>query len=97
MTRIPVWVKAGSPSDSLGWDAWRQRWVVACREPPVSGRANRAVAGLVAGWLAVPPSSVRWEQAGTSRAKLLVVEGLEDREVEARLRAQVATRKRNSE
>lgn len=91
MVRIPVWVKPGSSEDSLAWDAWRERWVVACRAPPVGGKANRAVAVLIAGWLEVPVSSVRWVRAGSSPAKALWADGVTDAEVGLRLRSHLRT------
>ncbi|MGA8663586.1 MAG: DUF167 domain-containing protein [Thermoplasmata archaeon] len=97
LTQIPIWVRPGGPTDSLSWEPWRKRWVVACREPPTHGRANRAVAGLMADWLGVPPTSIHWEQVGASRSKLLVVEGLSDAEVERRLRNQIARSHRGIE
>lgn len=87
MTRILIWVRPASSEDSLAWDPWRRRWVVACRAPPARGAANDAVAALVAGWLHVPPRSVHWERAGSSRAKVLEVDDLPEAEVERRLRA----------
>lgn len=87
MARILLWVKPGSSADGLAWDGWRRRWVVSCRAPPAQGAANRAVADLVAGWLGVPAGAVRWARAGTSRAKVLLAEGITDLEAERRLRA----------
>jgi len=60
--------------------------VVACRAAPTGGKANRAVLELVADWLDVPHTAVRWERAGSARAKVLEVDGLTDRDVEQRLR-----------
>jgi uncharacterized protein YggU (UPF0235/DUF167 family) len=85
MARIALWVRAKSDSDSLEWDPWRKRWVVSCREPAVEGRANRAVADLVGGWLERPASSVRWVRAGKSPAKLLEVHGITEEECVRRL------------
>ncbi len=87
MARIELRVRPGSARDALTWDAWRHRWIVHCRAPPVEGEANRSVAALMAGWLAVPPHSVRWFHAGKSRTKALDVEGITDLEADGRLRA----------
>ncbi|HTT26246.1 MAG TPA: DUF167 domain-containing protein [Thermoplasmata archaeon] len=84
--RLAIWVRPGSRRDALAWDAWRQRWVVYCRAPPVGGQANRSVPGLVAGWLGVTTGAVRWARAGSARAKELSIDGLSDGEVIARLR-----------
>lgn len=91
MARVRLWVKPGSRAESLEWDSWRGRWVVSCQEPPTGGRANRAVANLVAGWLGVPPSSVCWVQSGSARAKVLSVDGITDEEAASRLRSHVPT------
>jgi hypothetical protein len=48
------------------------------------------VAGLIARWLDVPMGSVRWVTSGTSRAKLLSIEGLTDSEIADRLRVVAA-------
>lgn len=55
------------------------------RAAPTDGEANRSVTGWMADWLGVPPTTVRWERAGTSRAKVVEVDGLTVREVAARL------------
>jgi uncharacterized protein len=53
------------------------------RALPEQGRANEALARLIAGWLKVPPSSVKVAQGGKSRTKQLMIEG--DAEVLSRL------------
>ncbi|MGD0257894.1 MAG: DUF167 domain-containing protein [Thermoplasmata archaeon] len=85
MTRISLWVKPGAGADRLSWDLWRKCWSVSCRAPPSSGRANESVRELMADWLDVPRSSVRWVRAGASRTKTLEVDGLTDHEVSGRL------------
>jgi len=85
MARLSLWVKPGSRTDALGWDPWRKCWVVSCREPPTGGRANRAVAILLADWLQLPHDAVRWTKAGSSHAKVLAVSGISDAEVVRRL------------
>ncbi len=87
MALIPLWVKAGSSADALAWDPWRRRWAVSCRAPPKGGKANRAVALLMADWLGLPSSSVAWVQASSSRSKVLSADGITDEEAERRLRA----------
>ena len=91
MLRIPLWVKAGSATNAIGWDPWRKCWVVSCREPPTGGRANRAVAALIADWLELPHASVRWTKAGSSRSKMLSVTGITEDEIVRRLRSHVST------
>ena len=91
MAQISLWVKPGSRTDALGWDPWRKRWVVSCRAPPTGGRANRAVAILIADWLELPHTSVRWAKAGSSHAKVLSADGITDIEIARRLRSHMAT------
>ena len=86
-TRLLIWVRPGSRRDALGWDPWRQRWIVYCRAPPKDGGANRSAVRLVSGWLALPANAVRWTKAGRSRSKELSVEGLTETETIARLRS----------
>jgi uncharacterized protein len=45
------------------------------RALPEDGRANAALARLVAQWLKVPPSSVSVAQGGKSRTKQLLIQG----------------------
>ncbi len=91
VARILVWVRPGSRSDAIEWDPWRHRWTVSCRAAPTEGRANRAVAELVAGWLGVPLRSARWERSGRSRSKVLEVEGIGEVEADRRLHAVAGT------
>jgi uncharacterized protein YggU (UPF0235/DUF167 family) len=91
MKQISLWVKPGSSRDAIDWDPWRKRWVVSCRAPPTGGRANRAVVILVADWLELPHTAVRWTKAGSSRAKVLSVDGITDVEAARRLRSHIAT------
>jgi uncharacterized protein YggU (UPF0235/DUF167 family) len=86
MARIALLVRPGSRRDALRWEPWRRRWVVDCRARAEDGAANRSVSELIAGWLSVPASSVRWIRAGRSTAKVNAVEGLTDDEVAERLR-----------
>jgi uncharacterized protein (TIGR00251 family) len=45
------------------------------RALPEDGRANEALARLVARWLKLPPSSVSVAQGGKSRTKQILLEG----------------------
>jgi uncharacterized protein YggU (UPF0235/DUF167 family) len=90
MPSIPLWVRPASGRDAVAWDPWRKRWVVYCRAPAIAGAANHAVAGLMADWLGVPASTVRWVQSGTSRAKALFVDGITDAQIAERLSSHVA-------
>jgi uncharacterized protein YggU (UPF0235/DUF167 family) len=91
MTKIPLWVKAGANANAIIWDPWRKRWVVSCQAPPTGGKANRAVAVLVADWLGLPHTSVHWMRAGSSQKKVLSADGITDGEADRRLRSHVAT------
>jgi uncharacterized protein (TIGR00251 family) len=82
--RLAVKVTPGASRDAVvGWlgDAVK----VAVREPAERGRANAAVARLLAAALGVPAASVRIAAGGTSPRKVVVVEGLETGEVHRRL------------
>lgn len=68
-----------------GWHDGTLRLKV--REPAEKGRANGAVARLLADRLGVPPSSVSLKRGGSSREKLFEVEGLTEEEVGRRLGA----------
>jgi uncharacterized protein len=90
--QLRIRVRPGSAADALAWDPWRNCWVVSCRAPAVGGKANRAVAELVADRLGLPRSSVRWVRAGRSRSKVLSLERMDDLEVERRLLASLDAR-----
>ncbi len=90
MGEIAVWARPNSVRTRLEWDRWRRRWVVHCRAAAREGAANEEIRRSLAGWLGVPPSGLAWRTGGRSRAKQLLVEGLSDEEVDARLRAVLA-------
>jgi hypothetical protein len=46
---------------------------------------------LMADWLELPHTAVRWTKAGSSHAKVLLVAGATDVEVDRRLRSHVRT------
>ena len=54
--------------------------------PPADGEANRAVIRLVAGALEVAPSSVRLLAGSRARRKRLGIEGMEQEDLDRRLR-----------
>ena len=80
--RVRVQPRA-SRNEIVGWraDALGVRVTV----PPVEGRANAAVAALVAGALGVPPSAVQVVRGERGRDKWLRVAGLTPADVRARL------------
>ena len=55
--------------------------------PPLEGRANRALCGLIADRLDVAPSRVNVIRGEHARDKLLAVEGVEQAAADARLSA----------
>ncbi|HYB79169.1 MAG TPA: DUF167 domain-containing protein [Thermoplasmata archaeon] len=85
MGRIEIWARPGSRVDGVTWDDWRKRWVVSCCEPPAEGRANHAVVRLLAERLDVPRTSIRLVVGGRTRAKVIEVDGLSEREISTRL------------
>jgi uncharacterized protein len=60
-------------------------WKARVAEPPERGRANAALEALLADALGVQRMSVRVVSGHGSRDKLLEVDGLDAREIEARL------------
>ena len=62
-------------------------WKVKVREPAREGRANEALAALLAEWLDVPRARVRVARGMASRSKTIEVDGLTEQEAEARLAA----------
>jgi uncharacterized protein (TIGR00251 family) len=53
--------------------------------PPVDGKANKALCRLVARRVGLPPSRVSVVRGEKSRQKLLLVEGIGEAELKARL------------
>ena len=82
---VRIWARPGSSHNRINWDPWRKRWVVACTEAAVQGRANEAIATLVARWLGIPRAQVRWKTVTHSPSKRLEIEGLSSPEIARRL------------
>ncbi len=82
--RVRVTAKARGAS-LTGWHDGTLRLKV--REPAEKGRANAAVARLLADKLAVPPSRVRLARGATSRDKLFEIDDLSEEELMRRLGA----------
>lgn len=83
---LPVRLTPKSSRDEIigiedfgGWAVVKAR----VRALPEQGRANDALERLIAGWLKVPPSSVKVAQGGKSRTKQVMIEG--DAEMLSRL------------
>ncbi|MGB9741848.1 MAG: DUF167 domain-containing protein [bacterium] len=70
--RITVRVKASARREAIVWQP-DGSLTVQVREPPVAGRANAAVAALLAGYFRVPKSSVRLVAGVRSRQKVFEV------------------------
>ena len=71
-------------------EGWRARVAA----PPERGRANEALADLLASMLEVARGSVRVVAGQTARRKLVEVDGLDLAEVERRLNRGVSSRKK---
>jgi uncharacterized protein (TIGR00251 family) len=84
--RIAVVVSPGAKrSEVVGrqGDAWKLRVAA----PPERGRANAAVCVLLAEVLGVPAASVRVVAGGTSRRKVIEVDGRDAADLDRRLAA----------
>ncbi|MEO0025703.1 MAG: DUF167 domain-containing protein [candidate division WOR-3 bacterium] len=69
MARVKVRVKPGSAKNQIVRNP-DGSLIVAVREPPVEGRANRAAAELLATFFRVPKSAVRLVAGTRSRQKV---------------------------
>ena len=86
MPYLKVRVTPGARESTVG--EWKDGVLrVKVREPAEKGRANEAVARLLAKSLAVPPTAVTLKRGATSREKLFEIDGLDDAEVRKRLGA----------
>jgi len=75
---LPVRLTPKSSRDEIGGiEAFGGEAVLKARVRalPEAGRANEALAKLIAHWLKLPPSSVSVAQGGKSRMKHVMVEG----------------------
>ena len=74
--KLTVYVQPGARETAIvGWVDDELRVRIAA--PPVNGKANEALIGLLAKTLGVPKSSVRIQRGESSRRKLVAVDGLE--------------------
>lgn len=89
MARLPVKLTPGASADRIdGWDVdpeGRPVLKVRVRARPVEGEANAALVQFLAKSLGLSRSSVSLARGGQSRLKMIVVEGLDDDEMSARL------------
>jgi uncharacterized protein (TIGR00251 family) len=84
MARVAITVSPGATRTELvgrHGDGWRARVAA----PPERGRANRALAELVAELAAVPRDRVAVVAGASGRRKVLEVEGLDSAELDRRL------------
>jgi hypothetical protein len=85
-TRLRLRVSPGaSRSQVVGrhGDAWKVRVAA----PPESGKANEALLGLLATTLGVPRNRIEIATGRGSRDKTIVVHGLSEADIEARMAA----------
>lgn len=89
MANLPIRLQPGAAADRIdGWttDAeGRPVLKVRVRARPIEGQANDALIRLLAKSLGVPKSSISVGRGGQSRAKMIVVQGLDDEELRSRL------------
>jgi uncharacterized protein YggU (UPF0235/DUF167 family) len=89
MANLPIRLTPGAAADRIdGWDVdaeGRPVLKVRVRARAIEGEANEALIKLLAKALGVPKSAVAIQRGGQSRTKILVIEGLSDPELKARL------------
>ena len=87
--RLPVKLTPGASADRIdGWDVdadGRPVLKVRVRARPVEGEANAALILLLSKTLGVTRSAVSLARGGQSRLKMILVEGLDEVELRARL------------
>lgn len=84
MGRLEVKVVPGASREGVGgWLGGRLK--VRVRQPPEKGRANAAVAALLADLLGVHPSAVRLVSGATTAAKSFEIDGLDADAIAVRL------------
>ena len=81
-----VRVQPRSSRRSLRWDSARGVVVVHLSAAPVEGQANRECLRVLAEALGVPPSRLRIVRGERAREKTVAVDGLDQPEIDARLR-----------
>ncbi len=86
MGYLKVKVTPGARESTIG--GWQNDVLrVKVREAAEKGRANEAVARLLAERLGVPPTAVLLKRGAASREKLFVIDGLSDDDLRRRLGA----------
>lgn len=96
MANLPVKLQPGAAFDRIdGWDAdaeGRPVLKVRVRARPVDGEANQALVKYLAKTLGAPKSSVTLARGGQSRLKMIVIVGLDEATLRARIDAVTAAR-----
>ena len=87
LTAVEILAKPGARREAVSWDRWRKRWTVACRPPPIDGRANEALLKVLAVRLDVDPERLRWVRGARGRLKTVEISGLSSEEIDRRLAA----------
>ena len=89
MANLAVRLQPGAAADRIeGWEAdpeGRRLLKVRVRARPIDGEANDALIRLLAKRLGVAKSSVTMVRGGQSRSKMVVVDGLDDETLGARI------------
>ena len=89
MANLPIRLQPGAAVDRIeGWEAdpeGRRVLKVRVRARPIDGEANDALIRLLAKSLGVSRSSVTVVRGGQSRSKMVVVDGLDDETLCARI------------
>ena len=89
MANLPIRLQPGAAVDRIeGWEAdpeGRRVLKVRVRARPIDGEANDALIRLLAKSLGVSKSSVAVVRGGQSRSKMVVVDGLDDETLDARI------------
>ncbi len=89
MANLPIRLQPGAAVDRIEvWEAdpeGRRVLKVRVRARPIDGEANDALIRLLAKSLGVSKSSVTVARGGQSRSKMVVVDGLDDEELGARI------------
>ena len=88
--KLSLRVQPGTKRSALLARLASGEWKVAVAAPPVEGKANAAVVELLSELLGVKRRQVTVARGGSSRSKIIEVEGLSAEEVETKLAAELA-------
>jgi uncharacterized protein len=85
MARLTVKVHPRAKRSGLA-GRYGDAWKLDLAAPPVDGKANDECVRFFAEWAGVPRSRVRIVTGATSRTKVVEIEGMEEADLDARLR-----------